>query len=104
MRGKVKYVSRNEWYSECASDHHRGDVHPLRHTNTYAVLYPDKDGNEIEVEIDEDEIRDCFGCQRITRNIISQLNDALHNEWIEFSYDEYEDEYCLDDNLGDYLW
>ena len=61
MRGKVKYVTRSIWYEENQSDHWRSDVHPVRYTNTYAVLY-----NGDEVDIDEDDIRDYYDRSRIT--------------------------------------
>lgn len=82
MRGKVKYVRRDVWFEEAIEDHWSSDVHPIRHTRTYAVLY-----NGDEVDIDEDEIRDYYDCQRLTGNIIEELNDDLHNEWIEYDDD-----------------
>lgn len=97
MRGKVKYVTRSVWYVEQTSDHWRSDVHPVRYTNTYAVLY-----NGDEVDIDEDDIRDYYDCTYITRNLISELSDDLHNEWIEYSQD-YDGDYSLDGALSDYI-
>lgn len=79
MRGKIKYVTRYEGYRESTKDHWRSDVHPLRETGTYAVLY-----NEDTIDIDEDEIINYFGCRRLTRNMIQRLSDALHNKWVEY--------------------
>ncbi len=86
MRGKVKYVTRSVLW-----------VDHTRYTNTYAVLY-----NEDEVLIDEDEIRSCYDCCYITKDVIEELNNDLHNEWIEYSED-CEGDYCLDGDLGDYI-
>lgn len=93
MEGKVKKVWRDVWYVEGTEDHWSSDVHPLRCTRTYALLYDDN-----EVDIDEDDIRDYYGCTNITRNIIESLNDDLHNEKIE--YDEDGD---LIGELADYI-
>ena len=97
MRGKVKYVTRDVWEKEIQSNHWSSDYHTERCTNTYAVLY---DGNE--VEIDEDDIRDYYDCCRITGNIVNQLSDDLHNEWIEYSED-WDGDYSLDGELSDYI-
>lgn len=94
MRGKVKYVERNVWY--------RGNPwarsEQERCTNTCAVLY-----NGDSVDIDEDDIRDYYDCSNITQSRIGELNDALHNVWIE--YDEYDDDegYYLCGSLSDYI-
>lgn len=93
MKGKVKKVWRDVWYVEGTEDHWKSDVHPLRCTRTYALLY-----DENEVDIDEDDIRDYYECSNITRNIIESLNDDLHNVWIE--YDEDGD---LIGELADYI-
>lgn len=87
MRGKVKYVDRDVWYE---GDHDR-------YTNTYAVLY-----NGDTVCIDEDEIREFYDCKYITRSIINELSNDLHNEWIEYSGD-WEGDYWLDDDLDDII-
>lgn len=97
MRGKVKDVTRDVWYEECTSDHWSSHSHPQRFTNTYAVLY-----NGDEVDIDEDDIRDYYGCRNLTANIIGQLNDDLHNEYIEY-YEDEDGDYCLDGCLNDYI-
>ena len=69
MRSKVKYVTRSIWYEENQSDHYRSDVHAVRYTTTYAVLY-----NGDEVDIDEDDIRDYYDRSRI--HIVSSANSA----------------------------
>ena len=97
MRGKVKYVTRSIWYEENQSDHWSSDVHAVRYTNTYAVLY-----NGDEVDIDEDDIRDYYDRSRITRDLVSELSDDLHNEWIEY-YEDEDGGYCLDGELSDYI-
>lgn len=70
---------------------------PVRYTNTYAVLY-----NGDEVDIDEDDIRDYYDCSRITRELVSELSDDLHNEWIEY-YEDEDGDYCLEGELSDYI-
>ena len=97
MRGKVKYVTRSISYEENQSDHWRSDVHAVRHTNTYAVLY-----NGDEVNIDEDDIRDYYDRSRITRELVSELINDLHNVWIEY-YEDEDGDYCLDGELSDYI-
>lgn len=97
MRGKVKYVTRSVWYEECQDDHWKSDTHAVRCTNTYAVCY-----NGDEVDIDEDDIRDYYDCTYITKGLVSELSDDLHNEWIEYSED-WDGDYCLDGNLCDYI-
>ena len=97
MRGKVKYVTRSIWYKENQSDHWRSDEHAVRYTNTYAVLY-----NGDEVCIDEDDIRDYYDRSRITRELVSELSDDLHNVWIEY-YEDEDGDYCLDGELSDYI-
>lgn len=97
MRGKVKYVTRSICYEENQSDHWSSDVHAVRYTNTYAVLY-----NGDEVDIDEDDIRDYYDRSRITRDLVSELSDDLHNEWIEY-YEDEDGDYCLDGELSDYI-
>ena len=97
MRGKVKYVTRSIWYEENQSDQWRSDVHAVRYTNTYAVLY-----NGDEVDIDEDDIRDYYDRSRITRDLVSELSNDLHNEWIEY-YEDEDGDYCLDGELSDYI-
>ena len=97
MRGKVKYVTRSVWYVESQSDHWSSDVHALRCTDTYAVLY---NGNN--VSIDEDDIRDYYGRSKITRELVSELSNDLHNEWIEY-YEDEDGDYYLDGELSDYI-
>ena len=97
MRGKDKYVTRSVWYEECQSYHWSSDVHSVRCTNTYAVLY-----NGDEVDIDEDDIRDYYDCSNITRDLVSGLSYDLHNEWIEY-YEDEDGDYCLDGELSDYI-
>ena len=97
MRGKVKYVTRNVWYIENTENHWDSELHARRCTNTYAVLY-----NDDNVDIDEDDIRDYYDCHNLTGNIIQQLNNDLHNEWIEY-YEDEDGDYCLDGCLSDYI-
>lgn len=95
MRGKVKYVDRSIWY--VGNPYRRSEQ--KRCTNTYAVLY-----NGDEVDIDEDDVRDYYDCSHITRSIIDQLSNEMHNEWIEYSeYDDPDDGYYLDGDLSDYI-
>lgn len=97
MRGKVKFVERNEVFIGNQEDQHRSDIHDVRFTNTYAVLY-----NGDYVNIDEDEIRNHYDRIRINDDLISQLSDDLHNCAINYSPDD-DDEYWLDDSLDDLI-
>ena len=102
MRGKVKYVDREVSYKTTSGYQNNFDVHDLRCSNTYAVLYPDTDGDELCVDIDEDDIRDYYDRGRITNALIRELSNDLHNVWIEFSEDD-DGDYSLDGELNDYI-
>ena len=54
------------------------------------------------IDIDEDDIRDYYDRSRITRDLVSELSDDLHNEWIEY-YEDEDGDYCLDGELSDYI-
>ena len=97
MRGKVKYVTRSVWFVEAQDSVPSHDTHAIRHTCTYAVLY-----NGDNVEIDEDDIRDYYGCRNLTTNRIAELSEDLHNVYIEYSED-WDGDYCLDGELSDYI-
>ena len=97
MRGKVKYVTRSVGYEESSDSYHSHDTHAVRHTNTYAVLY-----NGDEVDIDEDDIRDYYDRSYINKDLIDDLSNDLHNEWIEY-YEDEDGDYCLDGDLCDYI-
>ena len=97
MRGKVKYVDRKEILKENSANHWDSNLHARRYTNTYAVLY-----NNENVDINEDEIRNYYACQNLTKNRIQQLNNDLHNKWIEY-YEDKDGDYCLDGCLSDYI-
>ena len=62
----------------------------------YLVVNLDK------MNIDEDDIRDYYDRSRITHNLVSELSDDLHNEWIEY-YEDEDGDYCLDGELSDYI-
>ncbi len=93
MEGKVKTVDRGVYYEDDPFSNY-----PVRHTNIYAILYDNKGC----VNIDEDEVRDYYGSNRITKRIIYDLDDQLHNQWIEYYEDDY-GKYWLDGDLEDYL-
>lgn len=97
MRGKVKYVTRSVWYKENQAFHWSSDIHAMRYTNTYAVLY-----NGDQVDLDEDDIREFYDRTRITYDLVQELSNDLHNEWIEYNEDE-EGDYCLDGCLSNYI-
>lgn len=97
MKGTVKFVKRSVWFSECQADHWSSDVHPVRHTCTYAILY---NGNE--VYLDEDDIRSYYDRSRITRDLVYDLSNDLHNVNIEY-YEDDDGDYCLDGVLCDYI-
>lgn len=96
MEGKVKYVRRSVWYQENTQDHWKSNVHPVRCTCTFAVLY-----NGDKVDIDEDDIRDYYNRKKINDELIEELSNELHNVWINY-FEEYGD-YCLDGVLSDYI-
>lgn len=83
MKGIIKRIMRSEWFVENSSDHYKHDSHPVRHTNTYAKL---DDGSC--VNIDEGDIRRCFGQQRITDKVIRTLNEKLGGQEVEYEKNE----------------
>lgn len=92
MRGKVKRVTRY-----VSNVHYGGTYHTERRTNLWAELY---DGGG--VQIDEDDVMSYYGRQRFSDNLISILNNELHNVWIDY----YEDDsgfYWLDGSISDYI-
>lgn len=98
MRGKVKYTRRNTWYTESQQYHWSSDVHPERHTCSYAVPY-----NGDTVYIDEDDIRSYYNRRKINDNLVDNiLSNDLHNVYIEY-YEDDEGDYCLDGKLNDYI-
>ncbi len=97
MEAKVKFVTRSVLFVENQQDHWRSDVHAVRCTITYAVLY-----NGDEVNIDEDDIRDYYETRYITAGVISALSESLHNVYIDYYKDE-DGDYWLDGNLEDYI-
>ena len=97
MRGKVKYVKRSVWFVEAQESIPNHDTHAISHTCTYAVLY-----NGDNVDIDEDDIRDYYGCRNLTANRIAELSENLHNVYIEYSED-WDGDYYLYGELCDYL-
>lgn len=97
MEAKVKFVTRSVWFVENQQDHWRSDVHAVRCTNTYAVLY-----NGDKVNIDEDDIRDYYETRYITAGVISALSESLHNVYIDY-YEDEDGDYWLNGNLEDYI-
>lgn len=97
MTQKIKTVTRKTWYKESKSDHYRSDVHPVRYTNTYAMLY-----NGDGVFIDEDDIREHYHRTNITEKLINELNNSLHNKRIE-TYSSADGSYWLKGKLSDYI-
>lgn len=97
MRGKVKYVFRKVWYKVNEMFLHSHDEHAKRYTHTIAVLY-----NGDWVYINEDDVRNYYGRTRITRELIGELSNDLHNKYIDYEADE-DDFYWLDGDLCDYL-
>ncbi len=97
MRGKIKYIRRNVWYVGNQAYHWSSDFHDVRCTRTFAMLYSG-DG----VIIDEDDIRNYYGRSRITDGLIQELNQTLHNVWIEY-YEGEGGDYYLDGEFSDYI-
>lgn len=96
MAGKIKSIKRYVWYTESSETHWSSDVHPLRHTATKAILY---DGEE--VFIDEEDIRNSYGCKRITDKTINTLDKDLHNVHVNYSKGDYGKNW-LNGNIKDY--
>lgn len=104
-RGKVRNVRWEQIYRENASDHWRSDRHASYDSYILADLY-DGDYNRIDedmyVDITDD-VLDYYGRTRISWNLVNEVRDALHNVWIDYYYDEDDDEDYLDGSLGDYI-
>lgn len=105
MRGKVKNVRWVRIEKECTSDHWSSDKHARYESYVLADLY-DSSHNRIEkdmyVDITED-VLEYYGGSRITWNRVNEIRDLLHNVWIDYYYDDWDDEDYLDGNLSDYI-
>lgn len=104
-QGKVRNVRWERIERECSSDHWSSDVHPTYESYILADLY-DGDYNRIseDMYVDiTDDVLDYYGRQRVSWNLVNEVNDALHNVWINYYYDEEDDEDYLDGDLGNYI-
>ncbi len=104
-RGKIRNIRWVRIEEECQSDHWRSDSHPVYESYIVADLY-DSPYNRIDedmyVDITDD-VLDYYDRSRITWNLVNEVRDLLHNVWINYFYDEYDDEDYLDGDLSDYL-
>lgn len=79
MKCKIKKVRRDIGFIESTQYHWSSDRRPERITRTCAEMY-----NGDEAEINEDEIRTHYGKERLTYKTIEQLNNDLHNRYVEY--------------------
>ena len=104
-RGKVRNVRWCRIERESFDDHWRSDVHPTYESYILADLY-DSPNNRIDedmyVDITDD-VLEYYDRERITWNLVNEVRDALHNVWIDYYYDDYDDEDYLDGSLDDYI-
>lgn len=104
-KGKVRNVRWVRIERECSCDHWRNDTHPTCESYIVADLY-DSPHNRIDedmyVDITDD-VLEYYDRSRITWNLVNEVRDDLHNVWIDYYYDEYDDEDYLDGELGDYI-
>lgn len=98
MKGKVKHIKRSEWYVGNKTYQHSHVLHDIRMTCLYAETY---EGHQ--VLIDEKDVLNHFGRQRFSDSLISDLNNLLHNEIIEFKKNEEGDNF-LKGSIGDYIF
>ena len=97
MRGKVKNIKRSEWYVGNLAYQHSHDFHDIRMTCLYAETY-----EGYKVIILESEVLTYYGRTRFSDKLIDELNNALHNRYIDFEANE-EGEYILSKSLSSYL-
>ena len=105
MGGKVKNVRWERGLKESSSDHWRSDVHPCYESYVLADLY-DSPYNRIEEDMYVDitnDVLEYYDGDRITWNRVNEIRDLLHNVWIDYYYDEEDDEDYLDGSLSDYI-
>lgn len=105
MKGKVKNVRWERIEIESFSDHWRSDVHPRYESYVLADLY-DSPHNRIEEDMYVDitnDVLEYYDGDRITWNRVNEIRDLLHNVWIDYYYDEEDDEDYLDGSLSDYI-
>jgi len=88
MRKKIKKVYRDEWTTQTQGIQYGNGVYPLRHTKTWVDFYDkDEKGRTEFGDLDEDEIRSVFNRERITEQLVTLINDLLHNKWVECTQD-----------------
>lgn len=99
-RGKVKNV---RWYR--MERFAPGCDYPYYESYILADLYDschNRLSEDLYVDI-TDEVLDYYGRQRITKNLVNEVRNDLHNVWIDYYYDVDDDEDYLCGDLGDYL-
>lgn len=97
MKDKVKQIMRSEWYVGNQAYQHSHDVHDIRMTCLYAETY-----EGYKVIIPESEVLTYYGRTRFSEKLIDELNNALHNRYIEFEANE-DGDYILSKSLSSYL-
>lgn len=104
-RGKVRNVRWEQIETECSTDYWLIDKHARYESYILADLY-NGDYNRISedmyVDITSDVLK-YYNRSRITWGLVNTVNDALHNVWINYFYDEDDDEDYLKGSLGDYI-
>jgi hypothetical protein len=105
-RGKVKYV---EWDREeriNSAYQNSRDWHAVEESCILAWLYPSPNNRipneEMYVDITSD-VLDYYQRERISKKLVNEVNDLLHNVRIDYYYDEYDDEDYLDGELSEYI-
>lgn len=96
LKGVVKSVIRQEWFTENAKEHWSSDSHPVRNTNTFAKLE-----NGTCVDLPEKQILEIFGRTRFSDKLIELLSRSLKGKTID--YEKNSEGNILKGNLSDYL-
>lgn len=100
MFGKVYNV---RWARSARIDSHGCEIWGSYQSCVYVDLWKPKFANSFRsVDITQD-VLDYFRGNKITNNRVQQVKEALENEFIEYHYDEDDDEYYMDDNLSDFM-
>lgn len=105
-RGKIRKIwwHREERINDAYQNSH--DWHARYDSSILAYLYPSAynriPNEEMYVDITND-VLEYYDRQRISMNLIREVDEALRNVWIYYYYDEYNGEDYLKGNLSDYL-
>lgn len=105
MRGKIRRVRWVRIERENKANHYSHDWHPCYESYVVADLYDsphNRCSSNMYVDITSD-VLNYYNGSRITRNRVDEMDELLRNVWIDYYYDEDDDEDYLDGDIEDYI-